>query len=343
MRSRNLFCVIIFTAFLFSFSCKKQEILTDDCGCFLNMDDATEYAQKNNQDILVLITSDGDDSISSLFIDDIVKSNEFQNEIAKKYSVFHFDFSQKSYEKTVVSETASSEEKKKAELYADLMQTGYQFACLLDCQYTPSIYLLTKECYVISEIEYEEEILEYDTLKELLASYDEKAEKLHKMIKATEKGSNQERVLAIDALYNSTEERHRPLLLELVKNIPNLDSKNETGLYSKYLVLAAESKAIELFTQGDVAGAVQTYISACDDKLIQPEQKQECYYMAAYLLSSNGCDDYALLTSYLELAYSACPDSVNAEGIKNALSYYSEQAAIQTENQTENTSDKTDK
>lgn len=330
--------LLIVSLLVFLAGCSKKS-LTDETGFFMDLDDAEKYAKKNNQDILVIITSDGDDYISEDFINEVLKTPAFAETIAKKYSIFHFDFSQKSYEKTVPPENATKEEQERAAKYADLMQTGYQFASLLDCQYTPAIFLMTKERYVISEVEYEDEILDVKAFEELLSGYDEKAAQMHQKLETTQKGTNLERVAAIDSLYKETPENYKPFLLDLAKTIPDLDKDDESGLCSPYIVVAAESKAISLFTKGDIVGAVQAYVSACDNKHIKPEERQECYYMAAYLLGSTGANDYELIVSYLNLALNACPDGSKNEYIKNAIAYYTQQVELSKNAQTSSDSD----
>ena len=174
--------------------------------------------------------------------------------------------------------------------------------------------------------EYEtDEILDVKEFAELLSTYDEESAKMREMITATQKGTNLERVNAIDKLYTSAPENYKPFLLDLAKTIPELDKKNESGLCSRYIVAAAEAKAISLFTKGDIVGAVQAYVSACDEKHISAEERQECYYMAAYLLASTGADDYELIVNYLTLALTACPESAKVEYIQNAITYYTQQ------------------
>ena len=319
--------VLIVSLLVFLAGCSKKS-LTDETGFFLDLDDAQKYAKKNNQDILVVITSDGDDYISEEFIQNVLNTKDFAETIAKKYSIFHFDFSQKSYEKTVAPENATKEQQEEAAKYAELMQTGYQFASILDCQYTPAIFLMTKERYVISEVEYEDEILDVKSFEELLSEYDEKSEQMRQKLEATQKGTNLERVAAIDKLYKETPENYKPFLLDLAKTIPDLDKDNESGLCSRYIVVAAESKAISLFTKGDIVGAVQAYVSACDNKHINPEERQECYYMAAYLLGSTGANDYEMIVNYLNLALTAYPESEKNEYIKNAITYYTQQIEL---------------
>lgn len=335
MKNNYKFIFFSIMCVIFTFIGCGKKALTDECGCYLNLDDACSNAEKKNQDILVLITSNGDDFVSEEFIEEVLKDETFKSTISKKYTVYHFDFSQKSYEKTVASPTASKAEQDLADSYADLMQTGYQFATLLDCQYTPAVFLLTKERYVIAEIEYENEIMDPEEFISLLQKYDDKSMELKEKVAATKKGTNLEKVEAIDKLYNDTSEKYRPMLIDLAKSIPELDKNNESGLCSKYLVLAAESKAIAAYTKGDLVGAVQSYISACDSSYINPDEKQECYYMAAYLLASTGSEDYDVIISYLNMALEASANSEKVPYILNAINYYQGQANLTAERKEE--------
>ena len=117
----------------------------------------------------------------------------------------------------------------------------------------------------------------------------------------------------------------------------SLDKENASGLCSKYYVIEAESKAITAYTAGDVPGAIQAYIAAGDNSKLNPEDKQECYYMAAYLLASAGSEDYDIILAYLNKAYEICSDSEKAPFILNAINYYKIQsdafAAAKEQNQ----------
>ena len=323
--ARAFLFVALLSSALTLLSCKKKQVYKDECECFLDFEDAKTFAKKADQNILLLVTSRGDDYISQQFIDDVLMSESFQDSIALDYVVCHFDFSQYSYEKTVVPEDATKEEKEHITHYAELMQAGYQKAVLLDCQYTPAIFLFTKEGFVISEVDYTDEILTVEDFSALLSQYDDLAAHFEELVDATKKGSNIEKVRAIDKLNNETPEKYRSMLIELTKTIPDLDKNNESGLCSKYIVDAAEAKAIELYSKGDIASAVQSYVSACDNKFIEPEEKQECYYMAAYLLASTGSDDYQVILSYLNSALAACPDGDKVQYINSAMEYYKQQ------------------
>ena len=84
----------LFAATLF-ISCGKAPV--DEYGCFQQMEPALKNAQKKNQDVLVMITMNGDDDYSAKFINDVVAKDDFKKEILANYSTVLMDFSQTTY------------------------------------------------------------------------------------------------------------------------------------------------------------------------------------------------------------------------------------------------------
>lgn len=302
-------------------SCGKKAF-KDEYDCFLDMDEAREDARKNKKDILVFITSEGDDFISQAFMEDVVNTQDFDEQIGKDYTVYHVDFSQKSYEKTVVAPTATKKEQKIAARYDDLLQTGYQFAVILEVGYTPAIFRLTADGYIVSEIDYDSEILNVNDFKNLLSTYDDQSKNIKALFDATKKGSNLDKARAIDTFYNAIDPKYQTFLLDLVSKIPELDKNDETGLLSHYIFLTANQKAVKVYANGDIYGAVQEYLQASENPHVKDADKQDCYYMAAYILSSSGSEDYSVIVNYLQKALDAAPESDHASDIKDALEYY---------------------
>lgn len=300
-------------------SCGKKTAADAD-GFYNDIDDAVVVAQKNNQDILVILTMEGDDQYSSSFMN-IARSQHFKDEITSNYTVVHMDFSEKSYMATVAPETASKAYQEAAEEKALQMQKNTQFANLLNAQVSPSFYLLTKDEYFIGELEYTDEISSFDGFKELLESKKERADELHKLVEQIKVGSTMDKIAAIDSMYESTNIQYRTFLADLIEKVISLDSKNESGLLSKYLLADAESEAISLFAEGNVVKAAQVYIRLSDNSKLLPEHKQRACYMAAYILGYGGSTDYPLILSYLKKAIEAYPNGENVEMIQNLYDY----------------------
>ena len=208
-------------ASLLIISCAKAK--TDAYGCYYDFDEATAVANKKNQDIMVIITLDGDDEQSTDFMNKVVRDPKFKDDIASKYAVVCMDFSQKSYEATVAAEDADAAAKKAAEENANRMQKNTRVATILNASETPVIFLLSKEQYLINGLYYDDENRTLDGFKEAIAAKASSIDDMHKMIYQTKIGTAEEKIAAIDALFEATSPSFRLLLLDLVDSVKSLD------------------------------------------------------------------------------------------------------------------------
>lgn len=310
--------LMLLTFSLFS-SCGNAK--TDQYGCFQTLEDAISNAEKKNQDVLVIVTMQGDDELSQSLVDNIIATEEFKNEVEKGFSVLLMDFSQNSYQKTVVNENDSKADQKAAEEYSKIVQSNSKTASLLNVSKTPSLYLLTKENYFITELEYTEDIKNFEDFKKLLTGQEELVSKMKELVAATKEGTSQEKLAAIDSLYENTEIIYRTFLSDLINKYVEMDKDNETGLLSKYLFAQADAKSTDMFMSGDSLAAAQSYVDVCSNPKLEAEYKQQAYYMAAYILSMSGSTDYATILDYLNLSIQADPESESVESINQVVEY----------------------
>ncbi|MCQ2576208.1 MAG: hypothetical protein MJ162_05635 [Treponema sp.] len=302
---------------------KKDAPILDDCGCYIDVYTAKKAAEKQKKDMLVFITVNHEDYSSEDLIDNVLMTDEFDEQIKSKYVVCHLDFSGSTAEKFMIDETATDAEKLAAEPYKIAWESGYQFASLLACQYTPAIYMFTKEGYVVAEVEYDEEITDVAKLQSLLSVYDDDKAELEAMVAATKKGSKLDQVKAIDAFYKATPENFRYFMLDLAVKIPSLDKNNESGLVADYVLVSGEQKVSKLLMQNDVAGAAQEFLSIAKNPYLNKEQQMDCYFNAAYFLSMSGAATEQEVLAFLQQGLAIDPESPNAEKFKQAISYFS--------------------
>ena len=199
--------VIFFTIILAAttlISCGNKA-LKDDYGCFVNYEDALKNAQKKKQPLLVFFTSNGDDELSSQVVSDIFGSSDFASKILKSYSVLHVDFSEAAFSKTLAPDNPTAEQQKLANTYTTIMQNNYQLVMLYNVDTMPAIFLCTKEGYVVTPVEADEDITSMDALTAALEDYTPEFELFEQMVKDTSKGSATAKVEAIDGLYRITE------------------------------------------------------------------------------------------------------------------------------------------
>lgn len=313
--------ITILLASIFLTSCGNKA-LKDDCGCFVNYEDAVSFAKKKKLPLLVFFTSEGDDDSSIQLVSDILKDASFSEDVAKKYSVLHIDFSQNAYQKTIAPDNATSKDQELANAYTTIMQNNYQLAMLFNVDSTPAVFLCTKDGYVVTPVITDDYFVNVSEFNQALEECAPKLESFNNMVAQTKKGSALDKVEAIDALYMATDASYRTFLIELVSSVPKIDKKNETGLCSKYIVAAAEAEALSAYSQGDVETAVRKYLEAADNNFVKPEDKQECFYTAAYLVASSGSEDYKGILSYLQTAYDIAPESSKAKAINEAIEYF---------------------
>ena len=315
-------------ASLFIISCAKAK--TDAYGCYYDFDEATAVANKKNQDIMVIITLDGDDDQSTDFMNKVVRDPKFKDEIASKYAVVCMDFSQKSYEATVATEDADAAAKKAAEENANRMQKNTRVATILNASETPVIFLLSKEQYLINGLFYDDENRTLDGFKEAIAAKASSIDDMHKMIYQTKIGTAEEKIAAIDALFEATSPSYRLLLLDLIDSVKSLDPTNKSGLVGKYVYEAAAAKSDKALIDGDVKTAVQYFIDVAEEEFVPAESKQQALYTAAYMSSMSELEEIPVVISYLEKSIQYAPDSDDVPAIKRVIAALQEQ-----QNQTE--------
>lgn len=306
-------------------SCSQTQ--KDENGCFIDIDEAAKFAEKKNQDIMVIVTMDGDDSASSDFLDKVVRDSQFKNDIATKFAVVCMDFSQKTYQTTIADENASKKEKKSAEAKSNLVQKNMLYAGKLNATQTPVVYILSKEQYIITGLFYDDENRSYDGFKTLISEKNELIEEMHKMILQTKLGTAEEKIAAIDALYEKTSPDYRFLLLDLLDSVKKLDPTNKTGLLGKFIYNAGLARADTAIVAGDAKAAIQAYLDVTNEEFVSGEMKQQAMYTVAYMTSMTGFEDVSAVISYLEKAIEFAPESDDVPAIKRVIAAISQQQA----------------
>jgi len=320
MKNKIKFALVLLVFSLLLVSCGKKSEVNEN-GCFISMDAASENAKKNKQDILLIVTTGEDDIASKAFVDNVLAAPDFKKEIASKYSTVNFDFSEASYQKTVVKEDATADEQKAAETYADLMYKNARVASMLNVQAAPAVYLFTKEKYFITEIVFDNDVANVGEFAEMVAQWSDLSTSVNEMVRATEKGTVSERVQAIDTLFEATDTGYKVFLSDLIDKVIELDKKNESGYLSKYILAKANSKASDFFLDGKTTEAVLCFVEAAKQQYVEPIHVQQLYYMAAYILAMSGSTDYKTMLEYLQSSIDAAPDSETVTGIQMFKSY----------------------
>ena len=278
--------------------CGKKQL--DENGCFTDAETALKFAERKNKEVLLFVTMEEDDSATVSILKELTAE--------PAYVIARLDFSQKTYEASVSDEELAAQ-----------IQKNTRFASMLNVSQTPSVYVLSKESYVLASFVYEEENASPADFRQLLKEHTVSYDAMQALIKGTKKGKPLDRVLAIDALYEATAPEYRVFLADPIDSVIKLDKKNESGLLGKYIYAAADAKAVNAINQGNVNDAVQSYINAAENPLLEPELKQQSYYIAAYLCSMTGSADASVITDYLQKAIDAAPESEEVASIQKIM------------------------
>lgn len=325
---KKIYTLFLIFLTLFFVSCSKYT--KDEYGCFVSIEQAKENAQKKNQKILLVVTTGSDDPLSEFFITSVLDTDTFKSSIEKHYTVLHMNFSEESYKRTVVDPEADDKTKKENEQYADFMVENARIASMLNVRATPAVFLFTNEFYCITEVKLEDDVNSPSVLEILINSSQPKVEIVESMIEATKTGTNIEKIQAIDTLFENTEDEYKVFLSDLFAKLIELDKDNESGLLSKYLLANANALSSVKFIEGKLYEAVMEFEKVCYNQYLSPDDRQQAYYMAAYLLVMAGDTDFQRIIDYLQKSIDANPTSTIVSGIEEFKSYV--ESAIQQGN-----------
>lgn len=295
-------------------SCGNSKWLTD-------YEKAKKTAVSQNKYLMVFFSGNDWDSKSTDLKENITDKPEFIKAVGKDYVLVNIDFSQDIYQKVLSydEETATKKETKEYEKLAEEYGTKSAIAKQYNLSSYPSIFIATADGVIVTQLEYNEGIDTLETMIERVASIKPSADKIKELYENVNSSEGADRVKAIDALYEATKVNYRITLNALVKEVPELDPNNTTGLLGKYEMQICYIDAIELAAIQDMKGASKIFEDAAEKGHMSPEEKQEAYYTGAYVLTSEQDFDFDRILILLEKAYNAYPEGSHAEDIKNTL------------------------
>lgn len=313
----NVIALALSFVFVFA-SCSSAK--TDDSGWYNDYEAAKKIASKQNKNILLFVNSVYDIDGSQNAVKLLLETPEFVNGLKDSYVCVHFDFTD-IMNLNVIDENAKPEEKKAFEKRRAEIEKQFAVADALAIQTTPAIVLTTKEGYYITNVQFDFASDNVEGYITMVKNEADTVKEVNDMVAATKKGTNLERVNAINTLYDSQSETHRLLLSNLCREVPKLDKNNESGLLSKYLFAIANADAYAKLIKLEVAEAIKVYEKAAEDTRLEPADKQNLYYIAANILASSGTTDYEYVVKLLQNAFDADPESSYAEGLQKTIDY----------------------
>lgn len=302
------------------FGCKKQATTSVgsekldlrkkvDASVWLdNLTDGKIAAQQADKKIVLFFSADDQDQLSQILKDNLLNKSEFLADITNDYVLVNLDFSNDLYEKSLEDETLSA-----------TLEANMKLATVYGVQMSPMFFLLTKEGYPIVPLFYDDTLKttedfrsEFETNADDIAAFEEAYAK-------TTEGSNEEKVQAIDALFELVDPRQTYLFTPLAQQVLTLDPKNKTGLVGKYVLAVADAQATDAAMNNDPQAMVDVFAEAAKNKYLNADEKQQAYYYAGYFLAGSGSPDYDLIKEYVQKSYDAAPTSERAPQIAQLL------------------------
>ena len=317
-KSIRLLGVMMAAAMAFTACSKKVKV--DSTKWIDNLTDGKAAAVQENKKVILFFSADENDEVSSNLKAKVFNTDAFINTLTPDYVLVNLDFSNSLFDKTQVEDTASKEDKKTAAALEAKLKDNMKQATFYNVQGSPTFYILTKEGYVVTPLTVEDGLDSVDAFKKILDSKTEDIAKYDEMLAATNKGTKEDQVKAIDALYEATEPQMRYLLSGLSKKLIKLDSKNKSGFVGKHVLACANADAMTAYLNEQPKQAAEAFAKAGKNKNLSADEKQQAYYTAGYLLGQSGSNDYKSMRKYFQASYDAKPDSEHADQIKQMIS-----------------------
>ena len=300
---------------VFFYSCSSHNAIWKT-----DLEEAKSEAQKEEKDIFLLFSTDDVESECDNLKKDVFYSKKFEESMSDDFVLLDIFISETDYQKTLSLDDENISDKEKKEIREIKASYNKKISYLESYMVLsmPSMFILTKEGYVISYINYDSELKAVDEYLTLISSFDEKRQNINKLINDIENSTALDKVYAIDKLVNETEKDYRPLLIDYIREVGKLDTDNSSNLLETYDFLEAYIDGRALFRAGKSKEASEQFIKAIEKGHLSPNKMQEAYYTASQILAySNKYDDNIM--KYLELAYDIDKDSSVASDIKYTI------------------------
>lgn len=332
-----MIAVSVFAALILA-SCDKSQ---DSNGWFSDFEAAKKTAQTKNKEILFFVNSDADVPGSENGVQAIL-SKEFVDSVKDGFVCVHFDFTDLQSVFGVSENEISSKEQKNLEKRRELLNKQFKIADFYGIRETPVINILSKDGYFISEINCEFNSDSMEGFAGLLKLEADEIAEFNKKVASTKKGSKQEKIDAIDVLFEEAADVHKLALYDLLKKAVSIDSKNDSGKIGKFIVQIAHTDAYNKLLTQDVAGALKIYEKCAENKFISPEDVQSLYFMCAELaikLPDAKAED---VISYMNQAVQAAPESQLVPQIQQYIEYMENSLSAENDSALENSEKKSE-
>lgn len=267
---KKIFLFLIFFAIIFA-GCARNSS-KDEFGIFHDLEKTISVAEKSDKKILLVFTKLESGGFNETLVNQVLHAQDYQEKIGAEFETCQIDFSKEDF-----SSQKKSAKKTKAQTERDMNTT-----VIYGVETPPTVMILSPQGYVISSITYLS-CINVQEFSNIIEVEREKIDAMEKMVAAVKNAEGIEKISAIDLLYENTHANYRYQLRKLCDEVVHSDKKNESGLVGKYLLARASTEAMDCYLARKPEKAAECYIKYVPSKFLSVEEKQRCYYAAAYI------------------------------------------------------------
>ncbi|MGP1457886.1 MAG: hypothetical protein ACTTKL_01045 [Treponema sp.] len=287
----------------------------NEFGWYADFEAAKKAAKSQKKNILLFVSSfqDFEDSASAVAL--LTKSRAFTDAVEDSYVCVHFDFSKANILIEENDEKSTADKKNRLSAKQKTLQKQFSVADSYAVKETPQAVIATADGYYVGKADFNYGGADAAAYADALEAQKDTARLVNELTAAVKNSSGVKKAQAIDELYARTAQNCRAPLKDLVRLIPRIDKKNESGLVSSYLREGAYLDASERLKASGPAEAAAVYEKAAADERLNPIDRQLLYYAAANVLALNGSAFADRIISLLLTSVSAAPESPYAQKI----------------------------
>lgn len=260
---------------------------------------ALEIAKNENKGIFLLFSGTSWDGVTGNLFPTILSSDKFKKEVSKYYVLCNIDFPETTEDLTLNEETIKN----------------YDIADKYFVDRVPQAFIITSDELVISPVYFALDSLTPENFIAVIKKFNGNTKKVIDIENKLEKATGIKRAELLSELYDNLYEDYRSLFQNYAQEALNLDPDNQTKKMGKFMLLTAYPKSEEAFSQGNLQKAVQIFLDLAESDVLSPEEKQEAYHNAGYIIAMDEKGDINLVIEYLSKAYGAAPQSKQAHSI----------------------------
>lgn len=340
MKKISIFAVL--GAVFALFSCSKPEWKA-------SFEEGRALAEKSGKFILLNFRAESDE-VSEKLSEIGFGGEDFLSQYGKNFSFVEIDFTDRLKSESL-NPDASEEERQNAEKIIRETQDSVALAERYGIRTLPSTFVLTQEGYVVQSLNFYkirddfdpnkpdamdapfDEIFALDDYAEICKKCDEAivlAEDFRSNLKiARSDGKIEDRIAAIDEVFDSTDFSYRYLIRDLSALAVEIDGENVSGSIAKHQMSLVSAEAVD--AGEDFDKAARAFEDGAEKPFLTENDRQLLFYQAAMALFRLGSGRHADVKNLLQKSIDAAPESEQVPLLQEMISYIDTLAENQVE------------